>query len=337
MQVKLSIIGKIVGALVCLFLILYPLNSIRAQDEGSAGVTVSPPKTEITVAKGQNYSGKIKLTNPLDKIVNLYTSVMDFLPEGETGGQKFLPPSMENRQFSLASWVTVGQSKVSLTPEQVVEVDYTVSVPADAEPCGHYAVIFFSSQPPELDPGKTQIAIDSWVGSLLLINVPEATLGECIPSGVAETFTAPWLNLKMPVKFTTRIYNNGATHFRPAGEIKILNWKDVIIDGVKFNEGGGNVLPQSPRRFDDQWGGGSLKWWQQIGRFKAQLGLVYGEQGAMKSLSDSLVFWVIPWWLILIIAFIALFVFWQIIRFRRKMARLRKFYISEKGHRPILR
>ena len=45
-------------------------------------------------------TGKIKLTNPLAKIIELYTSTADFLPDGETGGQKFLEPTSENRKFS---------------------------------------------------------------------------------------------------------------------------------------------------------------------------------------------------------------------------------------------
>ena len=177
--------------------------------EGSEGVTVSPPLTELTIEKGQTATGKIKLTNPLNKLIELYTSTADFLPDGETGGQTFLEPTSENRKFSAASWIKVEQFKIAMTPEEVEEIGYTISVPKDAEPCGHYAVIFFNSKPPELEKDKSQVAIGSQVGALFLINVPEAKEGECSPSGIAETFTAPWLNLKMPVNFLTRIYNNG--------------------------------------------------------------------------------------------------------------------------------
>lgn len=319
---------------------LLPYNPIpRAYGAipGAEGVTLSPPVTEITINKGEKYNGKIKLTNPLDKQIELYTSAMDFLAEGETGGQKFLPATSENRTFSLASWITISKPVVALTPEEVEEVDYFISVPKDAEPCGHYAVIFFSSQPPELEGEQTQIALASQVGGLILANIPGKE-GECVPSGVVETFTAPWLNLKTPVDFLVRIRNLGLVHFKPRGEIKIKNWGGAIIDSFKVNEGNGNVLPDSARRFEEKWLAQDFKWWQKIGRFKAELGLVYGREGEMKSLTDSLVFWIIPWWIFLILGLILTLVIYLLIRRWQKKRRLRQFYVSEKNHtRPILR
>jgi len=328
---------RIFVILVGFIFLLTPFSS-QAAIPGSEGVTVSPPLTELTINKGETAKGIIKLTNPLAKIIELYTSTADFLPEGETGGQKFLAPIAENRKFSAASWINVEQSKIAMTPEEVEEIGYTISVPKDAEPCGHYAVIFFNSQPPELEKDKSQVAIGSQVGALFLINVPEAKEGECSPSGVAETFTAPWLNLKMPVNFLTRIYNNGLVHFKPIGEIKIKNWGGTVIDGIKFNEGGGNVLPQSARRFDNKWEAKDFKWWQKIGRFKAELGLVYGQTGALKSLSSSVVFWVIPWWIFVILGLIIIFIIWLIVKWRKKKKHLESFQLKYKnGQRPILR
>lgn len=323
---------------ILIFLSSYlPIPRASAAIPGSEGVTVSPPLTELTIKKGEKSSGTIKLTNPLDKMIELYTSAYDFLPEGETGGQKFLPATSETRKFSLASWIRIEKSVVALTPEEVEEVNYTISVPADAEPCGHYGVIFFSSKPPELSGEQSQIAIGSQVGALFLVNVPETKEGECIPSGVVETFDAPWLNLKTPVNFLTRIYNNAYVHFKPLGEIKIKNWRGVIIDGIKFNEGGGNVLPLSARRFENQWKADGFKWYQKIGRFQAQLGLIYGEQGKMKSLTDNLVFWIIPWWIFVILGIILALIIYLIIRWRKKKKRLASFQLNQKGPRPILR
>lgn len=319
------------------FIFLLTPFSTHAAIPGSEGVTVSPPVTELTVKKGEKATGSIKLTNPLAKLIELYVTTADFLPEGETGGQKFLAPTTENRKFSLASWIQPEQSKIAMTSDQVVEVKYTISVPADAEPCGHYAVIFFNSQPPELEKDKSQVAIGSQVGALFLVNVPESRAGECAPGGVVETFTAPWLNMKMPVNFLTRIFNNSNVHFKPIGEIKIKNWGGTIIDGIKFNEGSGNVLPQSARKFDNSWSASGLQWWQKIGRFKADLALIYGSEDAKKSLTDSVVFWIIPWWIFVIIGLILVLIIWLIIKWSKKRKRMASFQINNRSERPILR
>lgn len=333
MSTKLSFFRKIFVASICLFFILSPLSS-RAAIPGEEGVTLSPPVTEVTINPGEQYKGKIKLTNPLDKLVELYTSAMDFLPEGETGGQKFLAPTSENRKFSLASWIIMSKSVVAMTPEEVEEIEYTINVPKDAEPCGHYAVIFFSSQPPELKGDQTQVALASQVGGLILATIPS---DKCEPKGMVETFTAPWLNLKTPVDFLIRIRNNGLVHFKPIGEIKIKNWRGVIIDSFKVNEGGGNVLPNSARRFEEKWEAKDFKWYQKIGRFKADLGMIYGDEKGKKSLTNSLVFWIIPWWIFVIIGLILALIIYFIIRHYQKKKKIRSYKLDKGGQKPILR
>lgn len=324
--------------LLIVLITLSPYNPItprlaHAAIQGAAGITLSPPVTELTIKRGEQANGSIKLTNPLNQLVELYTSTADFLAEGETGGQKFLEPTSENRKFSLAGWMGVQKSKVAIMPDQVEEVKYTISVPQDAEPCGHYAVIFFNSQPPKPESGKTEIAIGSQVGALFLVNVPETTAGECRQSAAVETFTAPWFNFKPPINFLTRIYNSGTLHIKPVGEIKIKNWAGTIIDSIKINEAGGNILPISTRKFENEWKPEKMA----IGRYKAELSLVYGQSGALKSLASQTVFWIMPWWtlagggvvLVLVIFFITR---WIIIRKNR----IPRYDTTQGGHKRVI-
>ena len=108
---KHSITSKFISLFIIgLFFILVP-NFTKAADSSAEGITLSPPLTELTIQKGKQASGTIKLTNPLAKMVELYSSTADFLPQGETGGQRFLAPTSENRSFSLASWISLAKEK----------------------------------------------------------------------------------------------------------------------------------------------------------------------------------------------------------------------------------
>jgi len=109
-----------------------------------------------------------------------------------------------------------------------------------------------------------------------------------------------------PVGFTVRLKDTGSVHEKPQGTIDVTGMFGKKIGSIKVNENGGNVLPDSIRRFDEELGKKSL-----FGHYTAKLNLTYAS-GA-KKLSGQVSFWVIPWKLILL-AIIALVVLVFLIR-----------------------
>ncbi|MEB0161191.1 hypothetical protein, partial [Pseudomonas sp. AH2 (2023)] len=79
-----------------------------------------------------------------------------------------------------------------LNPGENVEVPYTISVPADATPGGHYSVIFAETQVAE-DTG--QIARKKRVGAIVYATVD----GDYIMSGRQISGSIDWLQLGGPV------------------------------------------------------------------------------------------------------------------------------------------
>lgn len=300
--------------LLFLFLIanffIFPIKS-TAQIPGE-GLTISPPIFELTLKPGETYSKTIKVTNPTEKLMEVYPLVMNFKAKGEGGEPAFYSATEEEAKFSLAHWIKFSQTKIALTPEQVVEFDYQITVPKDAEPGGHYGVIFFATEPPELEQDITQVAIASMIGSLVLVKVP----GTIIEKGFLEEFSAKRFYFKPPVDFHIRIANLGNVHFKPQGDITVKNWQGEEVDKIAVNETKGNVLPDSTRKFEEKWERNGLI----LGRFSADLRVVYGE--GEKTLDGKLIFWIIPWWsiasLVVIIVIITLTI-WLIKR-RRKSA-----------------
>lgn len=303
-----------------------PLGIFAAIEDKAEGVTVSPPLSEYEVEPGESITKTIKLTNPIDKQVTLYLSAFDFRARSETGEPDFLQPTSEERSYSLASWITFSKSFVILEPEEVEAFVYTINVPQDAEPGGHYGVVFFSTKAPEIEGEQSQVVISSMVGSLILVKVP----GFIVENGKVEEFSAPWFSTKAPIDFITRIANLGNIHFRPQGTIEIKNWRGKSVDTISINETNGNVLPESIRRFEESWNPES-SFFGPIGMYKAELSLTYGE--SQKGLTETVIFWVIPIWLIiLIIVLVVLILAWIIWKRRdNKKARI-KDIVKEKEH-----
>lgn len=301
---------KVFGILFCLaFLATLLVMPAQAKIKGE-GLTISPPVEELTLEKGKVHSDIIKITNPTGKTMEIYPTVMNFAASGEGGEPTFYPATEEEKNFSLAHWIEFSQSKLALTPEQVVEFDYRINVPQDAEPGGHYGVVFFATEPPDVEDDANKVALSSMVGSLILVKVP----GKIVEEGSLEEFSAKKFYFNPPVDFITRVKNSGNVHFKPQGEITLKDMFGNEIKRVPVNESKGNVLPESIRRFENNWDGdGKIR----IGRFTADLRLAYGS--TEKTLDGQLVFWIIPWWLIAAVAaVIVAIILWIIIHKHRK-------------------
>ena len=287
--------------------LLISIDLANAQIPGE-GLTISPPIFELTLRSGETSSQTIKITNPTEKLMEVYPVVMNFKAKGEGGEPDFYSASEEEAKFSLAHWIKFNQTKLALTPEQMVEFKYQIAVPKDAEPGGHYGVVFFATEPPTPEEDISQVAIASMIGSLVLVKVP----GAIIEKGFLEEFSAKKFYFKLPVDFAIKIANLGNVHFKPQGEITIKNWRGKEIDQVTANEARGNVLPDSTRKFEEKWEKNGLI----FGRFSANFKAVYGE--SEKTLDGKLVFWIIPWWLIVILAIIIVLIIITIIIIGKK-------------------
>lgn len=292
----------------------YESSAQTAEPGPVQGMNISPPLIEITLPPGAESEQTIRVTNATENLLELYPAAMNFEAKGEGGEPNFLPPSENEKKFSLAQWLELSQPKIALAPRQEIIYKYKIKVPFDAAPGGHYGVVLLGTVPPQADASVSQVAIAGEVGSLVLVRVP----GDIVEEGGLEEFSAPWFFFRPPVPFTTFVRNKGNTHFKPDGEITIRNWRGKEIERVPLNPLKGNILPESRRRFDTEWNPATKPFWKiPVGRFSADLRAVYGLSG--KTLASKIYFWIIPWWVIIaVILFVAAFITFIIFRWRRK-------------------
>lgn len=270
------------------------------------GLTISPPISDITISPGEKVTKTIRLSNPTDKLIEVYPKVLNFKAGGQTGEPSFYEETDNSSKYSLAKWVTFSDAKVALAPEQVVEYSYTINVPNDAEPGGHYGAVFFANQSDKNTESRSQVSLGSMIGSLVLVRVP----GKTIESGSITSFLAAHkIYFDNNIKFDALIANMGNIHFSPKGQTVITDMGGQQVDTLKFNETGGNVLPDSSRKFSNSWNSNKFL----LGAYTAKLNLSYGTEG--KSLNASYSFWVIPLWVVAVAALVLLLLIAVIVYF----------------------
>ncbi|OGY42378.1 MAG: hypothetical protein A2Y82_04455 [Candidatus Buchananbacteria bacterium RBG_13_36_9] len=268
-------------------------------------VTVSPPLIEIDAAKGDIINQVIKVRNEGTEATTYYLSAEKFVAAGEEGSPQFV----SGEDIGLATWIQFPYKSISVPAGGTVEVPFSIIVPNYAGPGGYYAAVFLGSMPPEAKAAGTQIGIASRIGTLILVKIA----GEIKENAeLAEFSTTAKSYLSLPATLIARVKNTGNVHVKPMGEVVIKNMFGSVAGKVAVNESGGNVLPDSIRKFEANWvknpdAKGATTFWGKyrqekenyaFGKYTADLSLSYGTAG--KVLSASTGFWVIPWHVVIV-------------------------------------
>jgi len=266
-----------------LFLNLSPTQA--AMTEGS-GLIISPPLQEKTLKPGESFSGIVKVTNPTKSDLTVDVSAEDFKAKGEEGGQEFVEIKDNTSSYSLASWLQT-EGKFTLKSGQTHEVAFKITIPAKAEPGGHYGVLFFSPTASQnQNPLGSGAVILPKIGALFLITVP----GPIKYDGKIIEFAASqkiYLNSKNKIDFLTRFENLSSVHVKPTGPVILTNTFGQKVGEFTVNQNLGNVLPESIRKFTNTWEKS-----YGFGFYKAKVDLTFAEG---KTVSTDLTFYLVPW------------------------------------------
>ena len=243
---------------------------------------IAPLTFEITANPGDIVENYLKVYNPSpDTSVQIEMVIEDIAPTGEAGHVIVEPAETET--YSLARWIETEPKEFSLAPREEKFVKFTINVPENAEPGGHYGTVIAGAKL-VAGPRATGAAILPRVGSLVLLTVPGVMREELI----VKEFIAPNYSEFGPIPFTIRFENTGTVHVKPTGYITVTNWLGQKVANIEFPSH--NVLPRAVRKFET-----SLpQKWLFAGRYTATLTGNYGLSNV--SLTPTVItFWVFPW------------------------------------------
>ncbi len=307
-----------VFGLMAFFLTAGPLlvaTTATAADSGSAGqgLEISPPVIELSANPGQTLTTNIRVRNVTKGELIAKGMADDFGAGSDESGQpKLLLDETGATRYSLKFWVQ-GVPDLRLAPGELKTNTIKIVVPANAEPGGHFGVVRFTAVPPNLE--GTGVALSASIGALILLKV-SGTITEKV--SLAEFSTSQTIQKGKdlvtkkgsffehgPVDFLVRVRNEGSVHEKVKGTIDVMSWTGKKVASVAVNDKGGNVLPDSVRRFEQR-----LENKQLFGYYTAKLELNYSNG---KTLTGKIGFWVIPWKLILL-GLVGLIVLWFILK-----------------------
>ena len=271
-----------------LIAILFPFTTSPLRAQEALGLTAIPPRLEVTVQPGQVVTKEIKVRNDssVERIIS--TSVKDFIVTDDKG----TPVQLDNiddtsNRWASSSWIQVSPNSLKLQPKETKSLIVTIIAPDNPTAGGHYAMILHSPKN-EITLSETGSTIETYVGTLVYITVP----GDIKEDAQVKDFSAPKFLEYGPVDFHTIIANYSDIHISPVGAINITNWfggktASLALDGL-------NIFPGTTREFNT-----TLNRQFLFGRYTAKLAVGYGTTG--QALTAALVFWVIPWKLILLV------------------------------------
>lgn len=282
-------IYKYLFSLILIALLAMPPSLAHGQST-QLSLSVTPPLIQLSLAPGQTWSSSLKVVNANDYALPLYASMAVLEPNGDEGQSKFTPVVEGDEGNTLANWVTLGQTNFTVTREKSYDLPFTITVPKNAPPGGHYAAIIVGSQPLNEQVDGPTLSVSSSISSLLFLRVA----GEVVELGdIREFTTGKTFHARPEVNFVLRFENKGNVHIQPQGDITVYNmWgKQRGVIPINHKTRFGNVLPKSVRKFEFEWKGA----WNplEFGRYKAVAVLTYGSD-QKQNVQSIRYFWVIP-------------------------------------------
>jgi len=245
-----------------------------AQDEPlELGLAVSPQIFELDVFLGETISKRINLKNKSKVAMPIAVRVTDFTAAEETGEMLF-DESSQDISFTSRKWFKIENPNFILEPEGAKKINFTISVPQNAEPGGHYAVMLFEPRLPSFYFEEGQPRAIPVIGVLFLFSVKTLALEpktqqrleiiefslpkeqrmvglenliSSLLGSVAEAAAEITIIKKSPSNFILRIKNNDIYHIKPFGKVLIYN-----IFGKKVGETEvpqRTILPGKIRKF----------------------------------------------------------------------------------------
>lgn len=288
----------------------------RAQQVAQVGgLTISPPSFELSANPGSQSKHSIRLENRNPHPVKIVVDRRNFTAIGEEGAVGL---TEEETSFSLASWIDLDGSEVTLPPGGTRLYNFTVNVPLNAEPGGHFGSIIFRTIPASNVEGSGATLAQE-IGSLLLVRVA----GSQTEDAIIDSFAPSQSFFEYgPVKLITRVKNLGNVHLKPVGTITITNmWGQQV---ASMNLDSRNVLPDSVRRLENTW---DTRWG--FGRYQATVVMIFGQDQLQRAAVTH--FFLLPYKLMLLIALVVILLSLLIYKSRKRLGQALRILVTGKA------
>lgn len=250
---------------------------------------VGPAKTELFLKRGDKVVKSLSVVNRTDREQTFTVEIEDFTGSRDLK-QSVVLLGNDRSPYSLKDYIKPEQSTFKLKSKQRGVIDVTISVPADAEPGGHYGSVLVSSAPSsqedeEID-NKTRTI--SRIGALYFVSVAGKVKEDAKLTDFRMENSKPFYE-KGPFNFELLFENNSSVHLTPNGKVEVKNMigrKVKEIEVAPFFS-----LPDSLRASVVTWDSSFA-----FGRYTATATINRGYRESQDQVDvQTIAFWVLPW------------------------------------------
>lgn len=290
----ISKIGKLLFVFLFISLLLWSAlssSTVFAQ----AGVSISPALIEETLDPGFVKEYSISIRNLESREQTYYLSTKNISDVLAGGVPVFADENTTPTGMELADWIQLGESSITLQPNEARDIPFVMNVPDTASPGSHFGGIFISVDAPEIQQSGAAVGFE--VANIISIRV-SGDVNEF--ASIRQFSTDKFLYGSQNVNFEIRVENSGNVLVRPTGPLEIYNMLGKKVDTITFNEEGSAIPPKFPNPVDPSQNGVRdfrLSWQGEgigFGRYEAIVSAVYGNEGAIQTMSSTASFWVLP-------------------------------------------
>jgi len=268
-----------------IFSCFFTISKTNAQINDQIKLMISPEIFELQLEKGEIYNGKVKIYNKGEMPIPLEAIASNFDAEEISGTAIFYDNTSVNEDdeendilFNPRKWMEIENPNFILSPQETVNIKFSISVPENAENGGYYTVIFFEpkiSASNNLHQDESGISIVPKIGALLLISVGERekpadvsflTVSEfsipekfhlkklensvisitgLVSTAYAETIKSFSVVETGELQFNLNIKNNDTYHSKPFGKLAIFSSSGKIIGETDIKKT--TILPGKTR------------------------------------------------------------------------------------------
>lgn len=269
-----------------------PAKAIEIKDaavEVRNDFVLEPAKTEVFLKPGEKTTKTLSIVNRTDREQVFTVEVEDFTGSKDPN-QVVVLLGNDRSPYSLKDYIKPEVNSFKLKSKQRAVLSVTISIPADAEPGGHYGSVLVSSAPSgsEEEAADNKARTVSRIGALYFVRVA----GKVNEDGKLTDFKLAKnkvLYEQPPVDFELMFENNSSVHLTPNGYIEIKNMLGRTVD--KIDVPPFFSLPDSLRGSQVSWGNGFA-----FGRYvaTAHINRGYRENPDVTDV-QKIAFWILPW------------------------------------------
>jgi hypothetical protein len=196
------------------------------------GLGLAPMRLEFGAAAGAQHSGVLTLVNDSGATVRVRTELLDFSVDSSQTPQ-FEPSLPSEEGLSCRDWLAVNPMETELGVGQQLLIRYTIRVPQSAaSPRSYHCAAGFSTLPTAGQLGANGIRTAVRVVSAFYVVVGKPA----IEGGFKDMKLVRHTNSdQKPVWFGEVVMQNFSyMHFRPVGELSILDAAGKVVESAKF-------------------------------------------------------------------------------------------------------